>query len=71
MGSHRNLSIAIKAGIHKEGASNNPAVTCCVNILGKDKGIQVSSSAGKSYPLVGTIVHHTTHKDTVVKLPAS
>ena len=26
--------IAIKAGIHREGASKNPAVIYCVNILG-------------------------------------
>ena len=28
------ITIAMKAGIHREGASKNPAVTCCVNILG-------------------------------------
>ena len=58
----------LKAGIHREGASKNPAVTCCVNILGKDKGTQFSSSAEKKLP---TSWDSSTDKDSLFNLPAN
>ena len=68
MGSQWNLSIAIEGGIHREGASKNPAVTCCVNILCSDKGTQVSSSAREELPIS---LYSSTDKDSLVNLPAS
>ena len=63
MGSQWSLSIAIKAGIHRKGASKNPAVTCCVNILGQEKGTQVSSIAGEELP---TSWYSSTNKVSLV-----
>ena len=62
------LSIAIKAGIHRECASKNPAVTCCVNIMGKDRGTQVFFSAGEELP---TSWYSSIDKDSLVNLPAN
>ena len=42
--------------------------SCCINILGKDKGTQVSSSAGKEQP---TSQYSSTDKDSVVNQPAN
>ena len=66
MVSHFSISIVIKAGIHREGAAKN--LESCVNILGKDKGTQVSSSAGEELP---TSWYFNTDKESLVNLPAN
>ena len=44
--------------------------SCCVNILGKVKGAQVSSSAGKELPTSWYHSKDSTDKESLVNLPA-